>query len=481
LDDYGCPITPTTPSPDGADGIGDPYLPTAGGTGYDVRHYQIALTIDPETGAIAGTTTVTLSTLTPVSQIHLDLIPRVSDVRVDDSAASSYIQSTSGDLMIDVRDDARGLPRARGETLRITVTYAGMLDPEDPMQAGSVYRLENEWLLAEEPQGALLWFPVNDHPRDPATYHISVTVPAGVEAISAGVLESEGPSGAGGGQHEWVWSIDSATVSYAVPLAIGQYRLDRSTESIGGRDVQYLSAVTERVSSIAPMSTNTALKWLRETTISEALYLVEVLGEYPASALGGIIPPQQTDWGALETWGRPVYDPSVARYQGQGYDMSYIVRHEQAHFWFGDTVTLCEWNDIVINEGLADYFDGYLGPGTTRASADEYFRSVYASLSRASAFWEQIISDPGPTQDLIFSDQVYTRGGMAMHATRVLMGDEAFFRFLRDWVANPGPRSLEQWREMAQQYTPVDLSAAHRAWFDVGEMPAATSENGYPT
>ena len=47
-----------------------------------------------------------------------------------------------------------------------------------------------EWTVAGEPESAAWWFPSNDHPSDVALMDISIRVPAGLQAISIGRLES---------------------------------------------------------------------------------------------------------------------------------------------------------------------------------------------------------------------------------------------------------------------------------------------------
>ena len=44
--------------------IGDPYYPELGNSGYDVVHYDLALTVDVATNHIAGTATVSYTHLT---------------------------------------------------------------------------------------------------------------------------------------------------------------------------------------------------------------------------------------------------------------------------------------------------------------------------------------------------------------------------------------------------------------------------------
>lgn len=42
----------------GAPGIGDPYYPTSGNTGYDVSHYDLRLQYQPKTDLLEGTATL---------------------------------------------------------------------------------------------------------------------------------------------------------------------------------------------------------------------------------------------------------------------------------------------------------------------------------------------------------------------------------------------------------------------------------------
>src|SRR5512132_2172966 len=58
------PGSATTPPPldpnatDGKPGLGDPYYPQAGNSGYDVTKYQIMINWDPTTQTLIGTTTI---------------------------------------------------------------------------------------------------------------------------------------------------------------------------------------------------------------------------------------------------------------------------------------------------------------------------------------------------------------------------------------------------------------------------------------
>lgn len=55
----GCSLLPPSLTGQvGLAGIGDPYFPTYGNSGYDVERYQLKVRFDPATGRLDGTTTV---------------------------------------------------------------------------------------------------------------------------------------------------------------------------------------------------------------------------------------------------------------------------------------------------------------------------------------------------------------------------------------------------------------------------------------
>jgi aminopeptidase N len=438
----------------GLDGIGDPYDPDQGGAGYDAVNYDVTAIINPATAYFAAHAEVTVTLTANIDAVHLDLGLPASCVTIGGQAVQ-YSQH-GYDLAVAVGD------AKKGDTITIGVNYAGTPEDSDGL-SWAVLRRGSELLIAEEPVGTALWIPVNGHPRDPATYHLTLSVPSGVEAISSGRLVSHGSDPLRSGRDVWEWRTDEPAVSYAIFLAVGQYALDiRENVEVGGRTVQYVAAATEA----GRHDPAVVLDWLANS-IEAADKLSEFAGEYPMSALGGLVPPMSTSFGALETHGRPVYDP-MATFANE------IITHELSHFWFGDTVTLYEWNDIVINEGMATYCE-YLATIKRVAWTPQQFFDIYYE-SMDEDFWDQPLSDPGPGERNIFSYKVYDGGGMAIHAVRLAMGDEAFLAFFYAWAQQTGPHSLEQWRAMAQEYSPVDLTGLMADWFDGTTKPVLEAE-----
>jgi len=434
---------------------GDPYLCWAGGSGYDALSYEVKASVEPSTAYITAHAEVKVTITDPVDAVHLDLVLPASAVTVDGRPAT---------FVHDKLDLAVTTTAKVGDTVTIGVDYAGV--PSLDTDMGNAVRREGDYLLlADQPAGAVTWVPVNGHPSDPAMFRAEVSVPRDVEAISVGRLVSQGVDPDDASRDLWVWAPDEPVITYTIMLAVGQYELDGPRDvTVGGRTVQYLSAVPE-----SRTGSRASLEWLA-ASVEAADELTKFVGDYPLSSLGGLVAPMSTNW-ALETHGRPIYDPQFATYHQDS-----VLTHELAHFWFGDTITLASQADIVINEGLATYCEYEADITGWALSPDEFLADIYDS----PAFpWAQALSDPGPGMDT-FSTKVYSGGGAAVQALRNRMGDEAFYAFIRAWAAQKGPRSLADFRAMAQQYSPVDVTGLLAAWFDGTERPAQTAENGLP-
>ena len=87
-----------------------------------------------------------------------------------------------------------------------------------------------------EPHVAATWFPANDHPRDKATFTIAVTLPAGLEGMSNGVLDSHTTKG---DWTTWKWDAREPMATYLAFIAVGQFDI-RSYKQDG---IKYWDAI----------------------------------------------------------------------------------------------------------------------------------------------------------------------------------------------------------------------------------------------
>ena len=391
----------------GAEGIGDPYFPRYGNGGYDVAHYRLELRYDPDTDRLTGVATITATASQDLSRFNLDLAGlTVRSVQVDGVEAR---HERDGDEL--VITPAKGLPRQTRFTTRID--YEGVPEPliSGDFGAGGFMATPDGAIALGQPESASTWFPVNDHPSDKATYDIEITVPEGKSALSNGVPQGTRTVD---GWTTWRWSEPEPMASYLATLVIGDYRV--RTGEHRGRPM-----VTAVASGLAA---NAAAEASLARTGEIADFLADRFGPYPFAAYGGIVVSDDRIRYALETQSRPVYSPVFFR-SGPN---DGVVAHELAHQWFGNSVSIRRWADLWLNEGFATYAEWLWAEHDGGEPVSETFTREYAATD-----WSQPALDPGRAG--IFSRAVYKRGALAVHALRLAVGDELFFRILRTWTA----------------------------------------------
>ncbi len=198
-------------------------------------------------------------------------------------------------------------------------------------------------------------------------------------------------------------------------------------------------------------------------------WLAKQLGDYPFSVTGGLVTALDPGF-ALENQTRPTY-PSV------GAGATLLVVHEQAHQWFGDSVSVENWRDIWLNEGAATFMEVRYEETHGGQSANQWLRNRY-DRPDSDPFWDLRIGNPGANH--IFDGEVYYRGGMALQALRNRVGEDAFWTILRTWVAERanGNGSTDDFQALAEEESGENLTGFFEAWFFTGEKPADTADNG---
>ncbi|MDX6359637.1 MAG: hypothetical protein QOH37_2691, partial [Nocardioidaceae bacterium] len=316
----------------GAPGIGDRYYPDYGNGGYDVAHYGIDVSYVPATDELSGTTHVVAHATQQLGQFDLDFVLPVSSVTVNDRAAS-YTQGEH-ELVVTPKRELR-----KGDRMDVVVTYAGVPSTITSDGIKPWIKTGDGAAAVGEPEIAAWWYPSNDHPRDKASYNVKVTVARDLEALGNGVLVSHRASS---GQRTWHWRERKPMAPYLAFFVVGQFDITQSTSRSG------LPVVTAVASNGGSEGTYAAgdLKRTPEVLAFES----RQWGRYPFDAQGGVAP--AADFGfALENQTRPVYTRGFWR---NGSNI-YVIVHELAHQWYGDSVSVRNWRDIWLNEGFASF------------------------------------------------------------------------------------------------------------------------------
>jgi aminopeptidase N len=348
-----------------------------------------------------------------------------------------------------------------GTRFSVRVTYDGAPTPYMEGEIGREGFLPSKSgaIAQGQPDVAATWFPANDHPRDKATYEINLTVPSDLEALSNGVLA--GRSANADGTTTWRWVENQPMASYLATAAIGNYRIASSTDK--GRPV--VLGVDESL----PRSYDRVLARTPEVV----RFLESQFGPYPFDAEGGIIHGDARIGFALENQTRPVYAPGFfaaaagSGVEGERADGSWVLAHELAHQWYGDSVSVASWDDIWLNEGFATYAEWLWAQHEGGAAPKGQFDELYGGNFP--------LDPPGaPSAETMFSSTVYVRGAMTLEALRIAVGDEAFFRVIRGWAASRayGNASTADFIAYAERASGKPVGPVLRDWLFTKGKPA---------
>jgi aminopeptidase N len=424
-------------------GAGDAYYPTDGNSGYDVTLYDLAITYDPGSQQLEGVATITADATQDLSRFNLDLQGlKVSGVKVGGQPAK-FAQEGNHELVI-----TPSAPLAKAKPFTAVVTYAGKPTTiADASLGRSGWQISSTGgaFAAGEPHSATSWFPANDTPRDKAALKLAARVPDGWTAVSNGL---EGPVAKDGGWTTFNWAEDTPLATYLVTVAIDKFEVVRSKLPNG----------TPVLDAYAP-GTSAQKKPLQAEMPEILAYLETKFGPYPQRAAGSIWVADQIGF-SLETQTRPIYASWA--------DLETVV-HENAHQWFGDSVTIENWADICLNECLASYSQ-WLWMEKNGTNLDERYRGRVEELRNKSSFWAPKLYDMGKGNEF---RGVYDKGIMAMHALRKQVGDELFFKTLQTWTAKHrnGNASWPEFEKLFEEASGQRLDGFFAAWFRGSGIP----------
>jgi aminopeptidase N len=448
----------------GAAGAGDPYFPMAGNGGYNARHYDLDLSYDPVTGALDGHATIEARAERRLCSFNLDLAGlEVTSVSVDGRRAAPT--RTGDELTV-----APKHPLDRGARFLVSVRYHGVPVVFRDLLFGAPIgftRTSDGVIVAGQPESAAAWFPVNDHPSDKASYSFAVTVPNGYGVVANGKPHGETPLA--DGRTEWRWEARAPMASYLATFDVGHWDVRRWRTAAG---IPVYDAVDPAIDG--------AHRQLIDSSLARQGEILALLskdfGPYPFDTVGAIVDPERPAGFALETQTRPViWSLFWDDLQGNPVNADYVVVHELAHQWFGDSVALDRWKNIWLNEGFATYAEWLWLEHEGQATPRQSFDAAYNSYAADDPFWSVVVGDPGPTD--LLGEPAYFRGAMTLQALREEVGDKLFWRLIRRWAKRKGGGHgrTGQFIAMAERVSGRELGPLFRTWLFTPTRPAPPS------
>ncbi len=289
-----------------------------------------------------------------------------------------------------------------------------------------------------QPEANRTWFIAHDFPNDRLTTELRVTVEEPYTAVSNGRLVSARASRSGSGKPRRTWHYlqDQPHVTYLVALVVGDF----AVVELGGPD-SARPGLPIRVFTEHGDEERTRRAFAN--TPRMIAFFERVFDEpYPWAKYDQLIV-RNFAWGGMENTSATVLHEGAAR----GRNVEGLIAHELAHQWTGDLITCRSWEHLWLNEGWATYAE--ILWAEERAGSDPearrraYQRAVAARVlaqrlrnrgaaPEAPAMVSNRYTEPNDT--FVKADDVYAKGALLLHMLRARLGDEVFFRGVREYV-----------------------------------------------
>ncbi len=419
------------------------------------KHYVVSLTLNDQLSEIvAGSARIDVLVLKKTSLIDFDFGEmKTSKVTVDSKPAS--FTHKNGRLEVTLAEAANP-----GTKLVIEVAYSGK--PKDGLIMSADKDKKPSAVGDNWPNRVHYWIPTFDHPSAKATVTFNITAPAGDEVVANGKLDRVETTA--NGARTWTYSEGVPIPPYCMIIAVGQFaRLEPSRRA--PVPITYYVPKSEG---------HLALKGFAPT-IPSLEYFHELIAPYPYEKLAMIV--GATRYGGMENssaivFTTTLFDPKPSSKISMPYGIPRgtvnLISHEIAHQWFGDSVTESTWADLWLSEGFATYFAGlFLQHAEGEAAFQDYMKRA------AETVFDYEKKKPTPifdrdTENLLdlLNPNNYQKGGWVLHMLRSSLGDDVFFRGIRDYyhTHKETTATTEDLRVALEKASGKDLSGFFKRW-----------------
>ena len=392
---------------------------------YDVTSYNLELDIDPAKKSITGSCTMYFRLLSSVDSIDLFLDNRLGIKRITGSDETKLSFSRHDDRI------RIGLPgnMYRGETnWSVTLQYGGIpkISGNPPWDGGFIWSTDtagNPFCgITCQLEGAKLWWPNKNVWSDkPDSISFTVRVPRGLTVISNGKLRKSWQTMDGLAAFNWV--ISYPMLPYNLTVYIGKY--NHFSEYLPhDHDSLLLNYY------VLPHHVAKAKEHFKQASKIIAVY-EKYFGPYPFKSCGYKLveaPYQGMEHQSAIGYGNGYKNGYTGfNFAPFKFDYDYVILHETAHEWWGNSVSARKAQDMWIQESFATYSESmFVEELMGHDSAERYIMQDVSNLMKNGY----------PLCDTVrgshYSSDLYNKGSAIWNTFRnMISNDSLWFSFLR--------------------------------------------------
>ena len=327
---------------------------------WDAAFYDLHVKVDPTDSSIVGYNAITYRVLRTAAnrEMQIDLqMPLVVDSIVQDGLELSSRRDVGGNAFF----VTLVAPQKIGDRKTISVYYHGkpIVAVRPPWDGGFVWAadsLARRWIVtANEGLGASAWWPNKDlYSDEPDSQRVAITVPDSSFDVSNGRLRATTQNSDGTSTYEWF--VVNPINNYDVAVNAGHYA--HFSDTYGGEKGNLTL-------DFYPLDyhVDTARKQFQQ--VKPMLQCFESwFGPYPWYEDGYKLvetPHLGMEHQSAVAYGNHYKNGYLGRDRsntGRGLKWDFIIIHESAHEWWGNSITMKDQADMWIHESFATYAEG---------------------------------------------------------------------------------------------------------------------------
>ncbi len=386
-------------------------------TSFDVKHYNLSVNVDIPNRSIQGSNEISFLIVEPTKRIQLDLFANMEIDQISD--AGQHLKYTRDGNAIFIE-----FPKVlnKGLTKKILIAYHGKprAAVRPPWDGGFSWTKDpegNPWVTVScEGLGASVWWPCKDHPADePESADIHVEVPSELMAVSNGNLVSKIKKG---NNTQWNWHVSYPINTYNISLNIAKYaHWSEQLTQLNGKVLNLDYYVLEKNLEKAKAHFQQSREML--------LIFEKYFGPYPFPKDGYCL--VETDYWGMEHQSAVAYGN---HYKNNPFGFDFIIIHESAHEWFGNSISCSDHADLWIHEATGTYAEAvYLEEKMGKEMMQKYINGQKDRIQgKYPIVGPYHVNYQSPDSDMYF------KGTWMFHTLRsVINNDEKWFKTLKSF------------------------------------------------
>lgn len=440
-------------------------------TAFDMLKYDLNIEVFPDQKSISGYNRIEFKVLENQSVMQLDLFENmIIDSIVFKDKILKYNRKYNA-VFIDFEEE---LTKGTAQNLKFYYHGNPIIAKRPPWDGGFVFTKDknnNPWIaVAVQGTGASLWFPNKDHLSDePDETEIKITVPENLVAVSNGRFVDE-ITNAEDQKNTYHWKVTYPINNYNITLNIGDYVHFKDNFQDLDLDYYVLSYNLEKAKAqfeqVKPMMGCFYEKLGPYPFKEDSFKLVETpyLGMEHQSAV------------AYGNKYRNGYLGGDMSRTGYGLKFDYIIIHESAHEWFGNSISVKDIADLWIHEGFTTYAESiYVECEFGKEAALDY---IYGQSNMISNY-SPIIGEYGVNHE--GSSDMYYKGSSIINTLRSLVeDDELWWNTLKQFNTEFAYKTTttDEVVQFFSQSLDKDLTAFFEQYLEYTKIPKLLIEKG---